>query len=92
MDNQGLADDMRSHVSHFSGVTGKIGKPRYLDTQCVAIIIIFLTYLYLIVSLIGILLRSIADGQSQHSFSNQSHRGYLGTAFPSNLVNSRPGM
>lgn len=36
MDNQGLADDMRSHVSHFSGVTGKIGKPRYLDTQCVA--------------------------------------------------------
>lgn len=34
--------------------------------------------------------RSIADGQSQHSFSNNSHRGYLGTAFPSNLVNSRP--
>ncbi|XP_055921785.1 TLR4 interactor with leucine rich repeats isoform X1 [Eupeodes corollae] len=34
--------------------------------------------------------RSIADGQSQHSFSNNSHRGYLGTAFPTNLVNSRP--
>ncbi|XP_015036393.1 uncharacterized protein haf isoform X1 [Drosophila pseudoobscura] len=34
--------------------------------------------------------RSIADGQSQHSFSNNSHRGYLGSAFPSNLVNSRP--
>lgn len=34
--------------------------------------------------------RSVADGQSQHSFSNNSHRGYLGTAFPSNLVNSRP--
>ncbi|XP_037815062.1 leucine-rich repeat and fibronectin type-III domain-containing protein 3 isoform X2 [Lucilia sericata] len=55
MDNQ---DDMRSH---FSGMPGKIAKPR-----------------------------SIADGQSQHSFSNNSHRGYLGTAFPSNLVNSRP--
>lgn len=36
--------------------------------------------------------RSIADGQSQHSFSNHSHRGYLNTAFPSNLVNSRPGL
>lgn len=35
--------------------------------------------------------RSIADGQSQHSFSNHSHRGYLNSAFPSNLVNSRPG-
>ncbi|KAH8402529.1 hypothetical protein KR222_006138 [Zaprionus bogoriensis] len=34
--------------------------------------------------------RSIADGQSQHSFSNNSHRGYLGSAFPTNLVNSRP--
>ncbi|EDW45531.1 GM16824 [Drosophila sechellia] len=34
--------------------------------------------------------RSLADGQSQHSFSNNSHRGYLGSAFPSNLVNSRP--
>ena len=35
--------------------------------------------------------RSIADGQSHHSFSNHSQRGYLGSAFPSNLVNSRPG-
>ncbi|XP_053958709.1 leucine-rich repeat and fibronectin type-III domain-containing protein 2 isoform X2 [Anastrepha ludens] len=34
--------------------------------------------------------RSIADGQSQHSFSNNSHRGYLGAAFPTNLINSRP--
>ncbi|KPU73955.1 uncharacterized protein Dana_GF15849, isoform C [Drosophila ananassae] len=34
--------------------------------------------------------RSLADGQSQHSFSNNSHRGYLNSAFPSNLVNSRP--
>ncbi|XP_049530284.1 leucine-rich repeat and fibronectin type-III domain-containing protein 3 isoform X1 [Anopheles darlingi] len=34
--------------------------------------------------------RSIADGQSHHSFSNHSQRGYLGSAFPSNLVNSRP--
>ena len=35
--------------------------------------------------------RSIADGQSHHSFSNQSHRGYLGSSFPQNIVNSRPG-
>jgi hypothetical protein len=35
--------------------------------------------------------RSIADGQSHHSFSNHSQRGYLESAFPSNLVNSRPG-
>lgn len=28
MDNQAIADDMRSHVSHFSGVVGKIGKAR----------------------------------------------------------------
>ncbi|XP_055643408.1 leucine-rich repeat and fibronectin type-III domain-containing protein 3 isoform X2 [Toxorhynchites rutilus septentrionalis] len=34
--------------------------------------------------------RSIADGQSHHSYSNHSQRGYLGSAFPSNLVNSRP--
>ncbi|XP_050338770.1 leucine-rich repeat and fibronectin type-III domain-containing protein 2 [Bactrocera neohumeralis] len=34
--------------------------------------------------------RSIADGQSHHSFSNNSHRGYLGAAFPTNLINSRP--
>ncbi|KAH8269306.1 hypothetical protein KR018_002317 [Drosophila ironensis] len=39
---------------------------------------------------VGKLNRSLADGQSQHSFSNNSHRGYLGSAFPSNLVNSRP--
>lgn len=61
MENQ-MQDDLRSHVSHFSGVAGKVGKAR-----------------------------SIADGQSQHSFSNHSQRGYLGTAFPTNLVNSRPG-
>ncbi|CAD7079626.1 unnamed protein product [Hermetia illucens] len=60
MENQGIADDLRSHASHFSGM-GKVGKAR-----------------------------SIADGQSQHSFSNNSHRGYLGSAFPTNLVNSRP--
>lgn len=35
--------------------------------------------------------RSIADGQSHHSFSNQSHRGYLNSGFPTNLVSSRPG-
>lgn len=34
--------------------------------------------------------RSIADGQSHHSF-NHSQRGYLNSAFPTNLVNSRPG-
>lgn len=61
MDNQ-IADDLRSHASHFSALGQKVGKAR-----------------------------SIADGQSQHSFSNHSQRGYLGTAFPSNLVNSRPG-
>ncbi|XP_037047295.1 leucine-rich repeat and fibronectin type-III domain-containing protein 3 isoform X2 [Bradysia coprophila] len=63
MENQGIADDLRSHVSHFSGVVGKMNKQSG---------------------------RSIADGQSHHSFSNHSHRGYLGSAFPSNLVNSRP--
>lgn len=26
--NGGIADDMRSHVSHFSGVAGKSGKTR----------------------------------------------------------------
>lgn len=35
--------------------------------------------------------RSLADGQSHHSFSNHSQRDYLNSAFPSNLVNSRPG-
>ncbi|XP_059618718.1 leucine-rich repeat and fibronectin type III domain-containing protein 1 [Phlebotomus argentipes] len=63
LENPGIADDLRSHVSHFSalGANPKVGKAR-----------------------------SIADGQSQHSFSNHSHRGYLGSAFPTNLVNSRP--
>lgn len=66
-DHQGIADDLRSHISHFSGMGGgmvatKPGKAR-----------------------------SIADGQSQHSVSNHSHRGYLNSAFPTNLVNSRPG-
>lgn len=61
IENQ-IADDLRSHVSHFSAMGQKVGKAR-----------------------------SIADGQSQHSFSNHSQRGYLGSAFPSNLVNSRPG-
>lgn len=28
MENQSIADDMRSHVSHFSGVVGKVGKAR----------------------------------------------------------------
>lgn len=35
--------------------------------------------------------RSIADGQSQHSFSNHSGRYLTGNAFASGLVNSRPG-
>uniref|UniRef100_A0A1B0DRF4 Uncharacterized protein n=2 Tax=Phlebotomus papatasi TaxID=29031 RepID=A0A1B0DRF4_PHLPP len=63
LENPSIADDLRSHVSHFSalGANPKVGKAR-----------------------------SIADGQSQHSFSNHSHRGYLGSAFPTNLVNSRP--
>lgn len=60
--HQGIPDDLRSHISHFSGmVATKSGKTR-----------------------------SIADGQSQHSVSNHSHRGYLNSAFPTNLVNSRP--
>lgn len=29
MENQGIADDLRSHVSHFSGVAGKMNKQRY---------------------------------------------------------------
>lgn len=28
MENQGIADDLRSHVSHFSGVVGKMNKQR----------------------------------------------------------------
>nr|XP_029715235.1 leucine-rich repeat and fibronectin type-III domain-containing protein 3 [Aedes albopictus] len=63
MENQAIPDDLRSHVSHFSAVGGKVGKAR-----------------------------SIADGQSHHSYSNHSQRGYLGSAFPSNLVNSRPDL
>lgn len=54
-----MGDDMRSHVSHFSGKAPKT--------------------------------RSIADGQSQHSFSNNSGR-YLGNAFTAGLVSSRPGL
>ncbi|KAG8336206.1 hypothetical protein J6590_049445 [Homalodisca vitripennis] len=34
--------------------------------------------------------RSVADGQSQHSFSNQSGRYLTGNAFSAGLVNSRP--
>ncbi|XP_012057851.1 PREDICTED: uncharacterized protein LOC105620986 [Atta cephalotes] len=34
--------------------------------------------------------RSIADGQSQHSFSNNSTRYFSNTALTSNLVNTRP--
>lgn len=36
--------------------------------------------------------RSIADGQSQHSFSNHSGRYLANSAFPSNLVSSRSGI
>lgn len=69
-----IADDLRSHASHFSNngghgpmsggsqSAGKSGKAR-----------------------------SLADGQSQHSFSNHSGRYLATNAFPSNLVNSRPG-
>lgn len=64
MENQ-IADDLRSHASHFSAALNQ--HPKVAKA------------------------RSIADGQSQHSFSNHSQRGYLGSAFPSNLVNSRPG-
>lgn len=35
--------------------------------------------------------RSVADGQSQHSFSNNSGRYLAGNVFPSNLVTSRQG-
>lgn len=35
--------------------------------------------------------RSIADGQSQHSFSNHSGRYLTNNAFSAGLVNSRPG-
>ncbi|XP_015600327.1 uncharacterized protein LOC107270128 [Cephus cinctus] len=34
--------------------------------------------------------RSIADGQSQHSFSNNSNRYFANNALATNLVNSRP--
>ncbi|XP_063984182.1 leucine-rich repeat and fibronectin type-III domain-containing protein 5 isoform X1 [Diachasmimorpha longicaudata] len=34
--------------------------------------------------------RSIADGQSQHSFSNNSSRYFANTALANNLVNTRP--
>lgn len=35
--------------------------------------------------------RSVADGQSQHSFSNHSGRYLTSNAFSAGLVNSRPG-
>lgn len=35
--------------------------------------------------------RSIADGQSQHSFSNNSTRYFANAALASNLVSTRPG-
>lgn len=35
--------------------------------------------------------RSVADGQSQHSFSNHSGRYLTATAFPNNLLASRQG-
>lgn len=35
--------------------------------------------------------RSLADGQSQHSFSNHSGRYLAPTSFPSNLVTTRQG-
>lgn len=35
--------------------------------------------------------RSLADGQSQHSFSNHSGRYLAPSAFPTNLVTTRQG-
>ncbi|XP_063237644.1 leucine-rich repeat and fibronectin type III domain-containing protein 1-like protein [Bacillus rossius redtenbacheri] len=40
----------------------------------------------------GVKARSIADGQSQHSFSNHSGRYLAGSAFPSGLASSRPDL
>ncbi|PSN30909.1 hypothetical protein C0J52_26764 [Blattella germanica] len=54
-----IADDMRSHASHFSSK--------------------------------GVKTRSIADGQSQHSFSNHSGRYLSGNSYAAGLVSSRPG-
>lgn len=36
--------------------------------------------------------RSLADGQSQHSFSNNSTRYFANAALTSNLVSTRPGL
>lgn len=36
--------------------------------------------------------RSIADGQSQHSFSNNSSRYFGNATLTSNLINTRPGL
>jgi hypothetical protein len=83
MENQ-IADDMRSHVSHFSAVGAKMGKPRFVLHLLPLPKVFFLIFLLMFD-------RSIADGQSHHSFSNNSGRGYLNSAFPTNLVNSRPG-
>nr|CAD7570008.1 unnamed protein product [Timema californicum] len=55
-----LADDMRSHPTHFSSK--------------------------------GVKSRSIADGQSQHSFSNHSGRYLTGSAFAGGLATSRPDL
>jgi hypothetical protein len=39
----------------------------------------------------GVKTRSIADGQSQHSFSNHSGRYLSGKSYAAGLVSSRPG-
>lgn len=36
--------------------------------------------------------RSVADGQSQHSFSNNSSRYFGNATLTSNLINTRPGL
>ena len=36
--------------------------------------------------------RSVADGQSQHSFGNSSNRYFGNATLTSNLINTRPGM
>ena len=36
--------------------------------------------------------RSVADGQSQHSFSNNSSRYFGNATLTSNLINTRPGV
>jgi hypothetical protein len=81
-----IADDLRSHVSHFSAVGAKMGKPRYNKRKK-----FYEPFNFNFETAHYIRFRSIADGQSHHSFSNQSHRGYLNSGFPTNLVSSRPG-